>query len=125
MAPTLALTINATNNDLYLTTSQVGNILQQWTYNSSSMQLSINDLCLSTPPQKTNAIICGRVTTFDGFNAISYPGYCFQVDHLGKWSLQSNSIQIDMGILSSFNSQTPHNTTTTTMLMLRGVNFNC
>lgn len=111
MAPTLALTINATNNALYLTTPQVGNILQHWTYNTSSMQLSINDLCLSTPPQKTYAIICGRVTTFDGFNAISYPGYCFQVDHLGKWSLQSNSIPIDMGILSSFNSQTPHKLT--------------
>jgi hypothetical protein len=75
MAPSLALTVNSTNNALYLGTPQAGNDLQIWTYNSSSMQLSVNGLCLYTPPQKTYAIICGRMTTCDGSNAITYPGY--------------------------------------------------
>lgn len=111
MAPSLALTLNATNLALYLDTPQEGNALQSWTYNATSMQLSANGLCLSTPPQRTYAIICGRVTSFDGFNALTYPGYCFEIDHGGKWQLQSNSQPIDIGSISSFNPQTPHRLT--------------
>ena len=75
-----ALTLHPNNKTLFLAPFVPGTATQMWTYNASTYQLSVMKLCLSTPPIKTYAQVCGRISSYNGFDATTTPGYCFSVN---------------------------------------------
>lgn len=79
--PGLGLTVNS--NDIVtlapLPASGPPLPSQTWTYDSSTGLLSAHALgvCLSQQrPSRTYAAVCGRIGAYNGFNAVTTPGYC-------------------------------------------------
>ena len=102
-----ALTLNTTDMQTLYMAPFTGIVNQVWNYNSTSGLISLPayDLCLSTLPQKIYAQVCGRITSFDGFNAQSaMQGYCFQIQSNGNWNLISNGKILSNGNINGFNS---------------------
>lgn len=87
---------------------------QTWAYNSTTGALSVPaaGLCLSTTPLHTYAIVCGRITTFDGFTANdAIGGYCLSVSDKGTWELTAGAVTLASGALPPvppFDPETPH-----------------
>jgi hypothetical protein len=110
-----ALTLNATDmQTMYLApfAGPGANPLQVWAYNASSGALSLPaaGLCLSTPPVRVYAQVCGRITSYNGFDAVeSMDGYCIVVAADGRWSLVADSAPVANGTLpAGFDPTTPH-----------------
>ena len=92
-----ALTLHPNNRTLFLAPFVPGTSTQQWTYAADTGRLSVAGLCLSTTPVRTYVQVCGRIATYNGFNAATTPGYCFSVNAAGVWTLASNSAPIVSG----------------------------
>jgi hypothetical protein len=91
-----------------------GSPAQTWAFNATTRQLSVPSVgqCLSTPPQRTYALVCGRITTFDGFSADdAIGGYCLSVLASGAWALTAGAVTLASGPAPPgppFNPETPH-----------------
>lgn len=86
---------------------------QTWVYNASSLQLQLSGtgLCLGFSSPVPYVQVCGRITTYNGFNAAAnQDGYCLRVDLHGKWSVtnQVGGAALAVGALAQFSSAAPH-----------------
>jgi hypothetical protein len=84
---------------------------QVWTFSPASGQLLLtgDNLCLSTPPVPVYAAVCGRLETYAGFDAVTTPGYCLNLNESGDWTLASNDVSIAAGKAPApFDSTAPH-----------------
>lgn len=95
-----ALTLNTTDMQTLYMAPFNNTVNQVWNYNVTSGLIGIPgyNLCLSTPPRKVYAQICGRITSYNGFDATEpMNGYCFQINEQGIWSLVSNGKVLSTG----------------------------
>ena len=84
---------------------------QSWNYNMTSGQISLRSGagCVSIPPQKRYARICGRVQSLSGFDG-SLTAYCLEIQHDGAWALMAhpNPAPLASGTIASFQSTDAH-----------------
>ena len=85
---------------------------QVWAFNASSGQVALPALgrCLSLPPRRKYVQVCGRVTSFNGFDSTQpMAGYCVVVDHAGAWALTAGGSPLANGTLAAgFSPSSPH-----------------
>ena len=106
----LALTYVKSDKALVLTPF-AGAPTQVWSYAPASGQLRLvaEGLCLTTPAVPVYAVVCGRLESYAGFDAVTTPGYCLNLFASGNWTLASNDSPIAAGAAPApFDSTAPH-----------------
>ena len=106
----LALTYKPDVRALYLAPF-TGAAQQVWRYSPATGQLLLvaDGLCLSLPPVPVYAVVCGRLESYAGFDAVTTPGYCLNLFASGNWTLASNDSPIAIGSAPApFDSAAPH-----------------
>jgi hypothetical protein len=70
-------------------------------------------LCLSqAAPVHVYIMLCGRITSYNGFSATSTPGYCLSLYASGEWDLAINSVpQVSGNASAPFSPSAPHRLT--------------
>lgn len=124
------LTLDPATGTLSLAPPAPGSPTQRWAYTIATQALSVGGLCLSTPPARSYVQVCGRIESYDGFDATTTPGcaararsgvaanacarararrYCVSLDARGRWALAVNSVPVVQGNVSApFAPSAPH-----------------
>ena len=107
-----ALTLDG-DSGLLVVAPFTGAASQLWTRNDTARSFALRGVaggCLSTPPVETYVQVCGRITSFNGFNAIDkMPGYCIKLNTAGNWTLVVGGAPVTSGTVPlPFDPTSPH-----------------
>jgi len=98
----------AANGTLYALPPAAG-AAQRWDVNATTGQIALRGgaQCVSAPPRRVYARLCGRVSVFSGF-AGDLTAYCLEVLHSGAWALVAHAGQgaanLAAGALDAFDA---------------------